>query len=51
MSTVNLIIARSLTNKEQQAIEKNGKPFSLKKKTKNLHFFFENNCRSYCTTY
>ncbi len=29
MSTVNLIIARSLTNKEQQAIEKDGKSFFL----------------------
>lgn len=33
MSTVNLLIARSLTNKEQQAIEKDGKSFFV---------FFEN---------
>jgi hypothetical protein len=37
MSTVNLIIARSLTNKEQQAIEKDGKSFFLF--SENYQFF------------
>jgi len=41
MSTVNLLIARSLTNKEQQAIEKDGEYFFFfTKKKRNFDLFF-----------
>ena len=45
ISTVNLIIARTLTTKEQQVIEKDGKRFFYEKRKFRLF------CRSYCTTY